>query len=118
MEDAKRIEKQKEELDAIRTEALRKIDQEAGAFLEKAKQQAEKMKEDMLASAKKETEQMLERGRMQLEAERAQVMHELQGNLARMIVSLTEKILEREFSDADQNRILTNLEKHIPALLK
>ena len=118
MEHADNVEKQRKELEAFRTEQLRKIDQEAGALLEKARQQAEKMHSEILTSAKKETDQMLDRGRKQLESERTTVMHELQGTLATIIMQLTQKIIEREFSSADQRRILTALEKEIPNVVR
>ena len=118
MEHADNVEKQRKELEAFRTEQLRMIDQEAGALLEKAKQQAERAHGEMLASAKREADQMLERGRKQLESERTTVMHELQGTLAKVIMELTQKILEREFSEPDQSRLLHSLEKQIPTLIR
>ena len=106
VENAKRVEEQTRELDAFRTEQLKKIDQEAGALLERGKRQAEQMRDEILA-----------KGRRQLEDERAQVFRYVQSSLASMIVRMTEKILTREFSPTDQQRLLASLEKDIPSLL-
>lgn len=117
-EDAKRIEEQTKELETFRTEQLKKIDAECGVFLERTKKQAEVLRQEMLAGAKHEVEQMLAKGREELAEERARVMAETQGVLANMIVRLTAKLLEREFSPGDQERLLTALEKQIPTLLR
>lgn len=118
MEDAGRIEGQKKEMEQIRIKELQKIDQEAGAFLERAKEQAEKMKADILQVASKEAEGLLAKGKQQLEGERARVMGEVQMILTKVILEMTEKILEREFSPDDEKRLMNTLAKDLPALLR
>ena len=118
MENAKRVEEQTRELEQFRLDQLKKIDQEIGAMLERGKQHAEKIQEGILADAKREADGILAKARRQLEDERARAFHELQDSLASMIVRMTEKILEREFSSADQERLLAHLEKEIPTLLQ
>ena len=118
MEDAGRIEGQKKEMEQIRITELQKIDQEAGAFLERAKEQAEKIKADILQVASKEAEGLLAKGKQQLEGERARVMGEVQMILTKVILEMTEKILEREFSPDDEKRLMNTLAKDLPALLR
>lgn len=118
MEDAKAIENQKRELDVFKTEQLRKIDQECGKFLETAKSQAEGVKKDILAGAEKEAAQILAKARTQMEEERARMGSEIQSTLAGVIVRMTEKILEREFSSADQQRLLGNVQKELSSLVE
>ena len=117
MEDAAKIENQKKEIEDYRVGEMHRIDQECGAFLEKAKQEAEHMKEEILKVAKREADHMLERGRRQLDEERSRVFREVQGTVTSVIVRMTERILQREFSPEDQNRLLTSLEKELPAFL-
>ena len=117
MEDAAKIENQKKEIDAYRAVEMRRIDQECGVFLEKAKKEAEHMKEEILTTARREADHMLERGRRQLDEERSRVFREVQGAVTSVIVRMTERILQREFSPEDQNRLLTSLEKELPAFL-
>lgn len=118
LEDVKKIERERQELEQWRQEQMRKIDQEAGAFLERAKVDAEKARVEILASAKKQAEEMLRKGREELTGERARVAAEVQASLASMILRLSEKILEREFSSVDQKRLLQSLERDIPMLLR
>lgn len=117
VEDAERIAHEKEELAKARQEALRKIDQECGAFLEKAKNDAERLKADILRAADTEAKNLLTKGHEQLRSERAQALQEMQKVLATAILQMTEKLLEREFSPRDQERILTSLERSLPSLL-
>lgn len=116
IEDAKRVEEQTRELENFRTEQLKKIDQEVGALLERGKRQGETVRDEILAATKREADAILAKGQRQLEEERTRAFHDVQASLAAMIVRMTEKILAREFSPKDQERLLASLEKDIPAL--
>ena len=118
MEDAKKIEVQKQEMDEFRIEQLKKIDVECGAFLERAKREAEGTKQEILASAQEEAARIMKRGEQQLVEERFRVLAEVQGTVANVIVSATQKILEREFTPADQKRMLEGLSKQLPSDLR
>ncbi len=117
MEEAKAIEDQKKELEVFRQQQLTKIDQQAGIILEKAKQEAERMRHEILETAKKETDQMMQKAQKQLTDERSRVFHEVQDTVSQMIIRMTEKILEREFTPKDQERLLKDLEKQLPQML-
>lgn len=117
MDDAGKIAHEQERLAHAREEALRAIDRECGAFLEKAKNDAERAKAELLHAADMEAQALLAKGHEQLRAERAQAMREMQKSLASAILQMTEKILEREFSPRDQERILTSVERSLPSLL-
>ena len=117
MEDAENIAHEKERIIQARQEALRKIDQECGAFLEKVKNDAEHLKAEILHTADIEAKHLLAKGQEQLRSERAQALQEMQKPLAAAIVHMTEKILEREFSPRDQERVLTHIERSLPSLL-
>ena len=118
MENAKKIEEQNRQMEELRIEQLKKVDQEVGAMLERAKHQAETIRDEILVYAKHTANEILAKGRRQLEDERKQVFHEVQGTLGQMIVRMTEKILEREFSEPDHERLLRSLEKDIPAAMQ
>lgn len=118
MEEAKQIEHQKREMDALRLEQLRKVDQESGKILEQAKTQAESMKKEIMSSAEKEASQILVKAKQQIDEERTRMLQEAQESLAKIVITMTEKVLEREFSSGDQQRVLTNLKKEIPSLVR
>ncbi len=118
MEDAKAIENQKREIDEFRTEQFRKIDIECGKFLEAAKHQAEAARKEILASAEKESAAILAKSQQQLGEERTRMIADIQDTLASVIVRMTEKILEREFKGADQERLLSHVKKELPSVIK
>ncbi|OGJ58127.1 hypothetical protein A3H22_00160 [Candidatus Peribacteria bacterium RIFCSPLOWO2_12_FULL_55_15] len=117
MEDADTIAHEKEEIAKARQEAMRKIDQECGTFLEKAKNDAERLKAEILLAADIEAKNLLTKSREQLRSERAHALQDMQKSLAAAILQMTEKILEREFSPRDQERVLISIERSLPSLL-
>lgn len=117
MEDADRIQHQKEEIDQFRMQEMKKIDAEAGVLLERTKQQATELRDQMLQAAMRESESVLKRGREQLEEERSRAFDDLQRKVTSLAVVLAGKVIEREFTKEDQDRLVTNLEKELPKLL-
>ena len=118
MDDVKRIEEERKAMEEWKREHMRKVDSEASAFLESAKAQADKLKRDMLESAQKEADAVLEKAKQQLEVEKTKMVSELKSQLGGIVVKLTEKVLEREFTDKDESRLAADIEKTLPALLK
>lgn len=118
MEDAKAIENQKRELDEFKMEQMRRMDAETGKFLENAKRQAEGMKKEILLNAEKEASAILQKAKEQMDGDRVRMVSELKASVASAAVKLSQKILEREFSKSDQDRLVSAVEKDIPALLK
>lgn len=118
MEQVAEIERQKQESESSRQATLLKADQEAGAILARAKADAEEMKAKILASAQTEADQIRIKGEQQLEDERTHVFHDVQDTMAKVVITLSERIIRREFSDADQKRLMKDLETELPKLLK
>jgi F-type H+-transporting ATPase subunit b len=117
MENVEVMQKEAREMEATRMEKLKKIDEEAGALMEAAKKDAEAQRKQLLEAAHAEADQVLAKGRKQLEQERAAVFQDAQETLSKVIMTMTQKILEREFSKDDQKRIVQNLQKELPSLL-
>lgn len=118
VEDAKEVERQKREIEQFKVEQMRKADQEMSAILDQAKKQAEGMKKDIVSKAQAEATAIVEKAKESLEGERRRMLDESRRTLAVAAVRLSEKIIEREFGSADQDRLLKNLERDLPALLK
>lgn len=117
LEDAKKIEEQKKEMEVWRQEQMQKIDAEMGRLLEKARMEAETARQQILASAQEEAAKILKRGEEKLAEERARVFGEVQGKVAEAIVRVTEKILGREWKPADQKERITDLSRELTAQL-
>ena len=118
MRDADDIGRAKRDMEEERIKRMRAADDESKAMLEKAKKHAEAVQTELLAKARSEADAALQKGRAQLENERREALASLQDTVAGVVIRMTEKILEREFAPADQERILKNVEKELPALLK
>lgn len=118
MEHASTLERQVEEMEKQRKTRMKEMDDQAKEFIAQAKQQADGMKKEIVDGAKAEVDQMLEKGRKQLDDERRKLLTDLQKTVTTVSVQLAEKILEREFSEADQKKLLQNLERDVPSLIK
>lgn len=118
VEDAKRIDRQVEELDALRQEEMRKLDKESGAYFERVRKQAEALQEEMLLSAKKEAETILQNALRRIDEERRLMMEEVLRTVNTVVIRMTEKLLEREFTPADQDRIAKSLVQELPKTLQ
>lgn len=118
MSHADEVAREKSRMQKEYADILKRADEEAGAILSKAKTDAETMRAEIILVAQKEATQILQKGQRQLAEERTRVFEELQGSVAESIVTLTERIIRREFSPEDQSRILAHLKESLPALLK
>ncbi len=105
VEDTKRIEDRLTKLEEERAKVLSDASKEAMAIIEKTKKVAEEDREKALANAKKEISLLAERYRGQLKEEKAEMIHEIKKEVAELIVSSSQKILQKEFSSNDQKRL-------------
>ena len=117
LEEVKRIEGQAKEMDEIRQRELKKLDAETGAMFEHAKKQVAVMQEEMISTAKKEVDRMLEGAQKRIEEERRTMLADVMKTVHTVVLQMTEKILEREFAPADQQRIADALVRDLPRLV-
>jgi F-type H+-transporting ATPase subunit b len=118
MENAAKVEEQTREMEKIRKEKLSAIDKEAAVLLTEAKHDVEKKRQEMLTAAEKEAKDLITKAKRDMEQEREQLAREFQGKAAKMIVTLSAKILQREFSAKDQERLMDALEKDVSTSLR
>ena len=114
MDDAAKIESQKRDMEEARRKNLSKVDREAGEIMSQARLQAEKKHAEIVKQAHAEAADIVSKGRALVAAERLKAYEDVKRELASMIVRLTQKVLEREFTPADQKRLIASLEKEIP----
>ena len=117
MDDAARVEQETRDAELFRQKRLRQVDEEAGVLLGEAKERAAAIEREAVEIAQKEAAIVLERGRHQLEEERRAALADLQASLATAVVRVSQAVLEREFDDNDQKRILESAAKQIPSML-
>ncbi len=114
VEDARKIENQVKEMEALRTEEMKKLDAESGAYFERVRKQADALQEEILLNAKKEAEGILQNAMRRIDEERRLMMEDVLKTVNKVVLSMTEKILDREFSAADQERITKSLVADLP----
>lgn len=118
IEDGKKIEHQLKEMEASRKAAMKELDAKSSALLADAKKLADRSRAEMMKAAEEEVAAFLERGKKQLEDEKRSMVAALEKTVAKASVTLASKILEREFTSADQTRLLSSLQKDIPTLIR
>ena len=118
VEDAKQIEVERSKIEEERKERRKLADKEAAKLLEEARAHAEGVRHELLGKAKQEADRLVAKAKDQIGQEKAKMMAEVQEELGKAVVLLAEKVLEREFTEKDQSRILQSVEKQIPALLR
>lgn len=118
LDDAKKLEQRLEQMEKERGERMKEIDKEAKTLLESARSQAEKTKEKLLQEAQDDAAQLVEKGHKQLETDRRKMLADIQGTVSAVSIELAQRILQREFSDKDQARILQDVQKDLPSLIR
>jgi F-type H+-transporting ATPase subunit b len=84
-------------------ETLRKASMEAQEILKEAKAQANQLIETKTEEARTKAEDIIRRGEEALEAERRKMLEETKGEVARLVVETTRKVLDRELSAAEKS---------------
>jgi len=116
VEDTKRIEERLEKLEVEKKAILSEASKEAMVIVENAKKESEKEREEALVKAKKEISTLAERYREQLAVEKANMIREIKTELAELIVSSSQKVIQKEFSDDEQKRLMDAVNKELKSV--
>ncbi len=84
-------------------ETLRQASIEAQNILKEAKAQASELIEAKTEEARLKAEDILRRGEESLVAERKKMMTEIHGEVTRLVVATTRKVLDRELSESEKS---------------
>lgn len=115
MEQADRMSVQAKEFEVVRQEKLKAIDHEAAELHARMKQDVESTRQNLLATADREAKAIVARAeRERIEAE-SRMEKAFQERAVALITSLAAKVLQREFTPADTDRIAATLEKDLAA---
>ena len=118
MEEAKHIENQAQELAALREEEMKRLDRESGEHFDRIRKEAAALQEEMLSAGKKEAEALIQSALSRIDEERKIMMEDVMKTVNTIIVRMTEKLLEREFTPADQKRIQERLVAELPKMVR
>lgn len=103
--DAKESEKRLQEIEKTREQNLSDTRKEMGRMLDRAKAEADQMKKDLMAAAEAEADDLMKRTKIQIEEEKAKMIEDIKREVGMFVVKAASKLLEREFSQADQTRL-------------
>jgi F-type H+-transporting ATPase subunit b len=103
--DAKTAEERLAKIEKLREERMTETAKEVGKLLEGARVDAETMKKDIMATANSQAEDLLRRAKLQMAEEKEKMVQDAKREVTAFIIQAAGKILEREFSSADQKRL-------------
>ncbi|WP_409296077.1 F0F1 ATP synthase subunit B [Peribacillus sp. SCS-26] len=97
--DAQRaLEEQRELIKQSRTEATQ--------LIENARKQGDAQREEIIAAARAESERIKESAKVEIEHEKQQAIAALREQVASLSVMIASKVIERELSEADQQKLI------------
>ena len=106
LHDAKKSEEILAQVEKIKDEKITNAEREVGRIMDSARKDAENMKKEIIAVAASQAEELLKRARAQMQEEKNTMMSEIRSEVTDIIVQATGKILQKEFSESDQKRLL------------
>jgi F-type H+-transporting ATPase subunit b len=104
--DANRIEKEKQEFEVWKDSEMSKARQEASALISKAQSDAGKAKDEIMLAAKLEQEKIVEAAKKQIEDQKNESIKSAKAELADMITGAAEKILRHKLDSAKDKELI------------
>jgi F-type H+-transporting ATPase subunit b len=104
--DAKLAEEQLVKTEKMRDEKMKEAKLEIGKMLDTAKSEAEAMKKELIEASSIQAQDLLRRAKIQIEEEKTKMMEEVRREVGKFIVTVVGKVIEKEFSAADQARLV------------
>lgn len=87
-------------------ETLKQAQIKSNEILAMASENAQRMKEDSLKDTQLEIQEMYKVAKQTIEKDREEMMAQLQTQVGQMSVSLAQKIIQRELTQADHQRLI------------
>jgi F-type H+-transporting ATPase subunit b len=106
LDDAKAARGELERLQSESAAILRKANAEAEGIVSKSWADAEKLREEMKLKARAEADTIMKEARRQIELETGRALREIRGEVANLSVSIASKLIQRNFSKEDNDRLV------------
>ncbi|UFT98948.1 F0F1 ATP synthase subunit B [Radiobacillus kanasensis] len=94
-------------------EQLKQTRQEAQAIIEEAKKAGQKQEQDIIASARKEADRIKEAAQEDINNEKEKAIQALQDQVATLSVQIATKVIEKEISAQDQEKLISEYIKEV-----
>lgn len=106
LEQAERLQNDAKVLMADYENRIKKSKQEAESILEKARLRSQQMIEESEKRSREEAERMLASTRQEMDREKIRLMKEVRQATAELVISTTEKIIQKSLNRADHQRLI------------
>lgn len=110
---AEKNRKDAEEASAESQEQLKQTKQEAQQIIEDAKNAGVKQEQDIVATAKQEAERIKEAANEEIQSEKDKALQALQDKVASLSVLIASKVIEKEISAQDQEKLIEDYIKEV-----
>jgi F-type H+-transporting ATPase subunit b len=90
---------------------LKKAREDAQALIENAKKQGERQKDEIIAAARQEAERLKESAKAEINRQKEQAVAELRDQVASLSVLIASKVIEKELSEQDQEKLIQDFIK-------
>lgn len=94
-------------------EQLKQTKQEAQQIIEDAKTAGTKQEQDIIASAKREAERIKQAAQEEIQSEKDKALQALQDKVASLSVLIASKVIEKEISAQDQDKLIEEYIKQV-----
>lgn len=115
IDDAKKSEEVLKNITETEIEKMKETEQKIGKMLLSAKTDAENLKKGILAEAQKQGDDLLKRASLQIAEEKEKMISEAKSEVTNYAFQIAAKILEKEFSQENQQKLVHALAKEMPA---
>ncbi len=106
LEHAERLQQEARVLMSEYETRIKNARQETEAILEKARARSQQILEESAKSSRQESERMIASARQEIEREKIKLMKEVRQFTGDLVVSATEKLLQRTLNKADHQRLI------------
>ncbi|EHL78814.1 F0F1 ATP synthase subunit B [Bacillus smithii] len=90
---------------------LKKAREDAQALIENAKKQGERQKDEIIAASRQEAERLKESAKAEINRQKEQAVAELRDQVASLSVLIASKVIEKELSEQDQEKLIQDFIK-------
>lgn len=107
IKNAEKVEKQLEQANVTFDRRVTEARTEAQKIIEQASEEAEKNRAETINKTKTKVEQLVEQAKVQINQEKSKMMREARGELAELVIAASSKVLERNLTDKDNEKLFT-----------
>ena len=113
LDDADRAKKELERLQHESTQIIQEARINAESIIAQSRTDAERVREELKQKAKEEAEAILRNAQQQIQLQTRQALHEIRHEVADMAVTIASKVLERNLSKEDNEKLIDDALKQM-----